>query len=99
MNNASKGRCVTVTPRGIDALLSLRSQIANRNSQFAPQLERAAEFTGGAARARHLYVLEDGVNLRKKLVGPVRFADYTGEPAGKHALNAVLGLSEKAGAQ
>ena len=47
MNNASKGRCVTVTPRGIrisifdcrfwiSALAAhiLRSQIANRNSQF-----------------------------------------------------------------
>ena len=39
------------------------------------------------------------MNLRKKLVGPVRFADYTGKPAGQHAVDAVLGLSEKAGAQ
>lgn len=58
-----------------------------------------AQLGGDAARARHLYVLEDSVNLRKKLIGPVRFADYTGEPAGEHAVDAVLGLPEKAGAQ
>src|SRR4051794_15504680 len=39
MNNASKGRCVTVTPRGIgkfDRLEIVKSQITNRKSLMQP---------------------------------------------------------------
>ena len=53
----------------------------------------------GAARARHLHALENGMDLSEKLIGPVRFANYTGHATGQHALDAVLGLSKEPGAE
>ena len=53
----------------------------------------------GAARARDLHVLENGMDLSEKLIGSVRFADYTGHATGQHALDAALGLPQEAGAE
>ena len=53
----------------------------------------------GAARARDLHALENGIDLSEKLIGSVRFANYTGHAPGQHAFDSALGLPQEAGTE
>ena len=110
MNNASKGRCVTVTPRGnpiLDFRLPIwiaaleRYQSLDCNSQFANPggLGKRCPSAGGAAGARELDVLKDGVDASEQFVGPMGLANRTCQAASQHALDALLGLREKTGTE
>ena len=110
MNNASKGRCVTVTPRGnpiLDFRLPIwiaaleRYQSLDRKLQFANQggLGKRRPVAGGAAGPRELDVLKNGVDASEQFVGPMGLANRTCQAAGQHTLNALLGLRKKTGTE